>query len=562
MPSGQSLLWVNHDAKNMNALPHRHRVFTHVQKSYRPWKRGQEVKSLRASAKVPILAKQRNRKDGRDQCFSSPRTNHSSEESESPGSDTWEGGPKALSLSTAIGKGNSDPFGAYPIPITAEVNNLMTFYRDYIIPSIWYRNFKNKNTMTLAAREWQFNVSHLEDEGTAYAIVARHGMVAAKCVSSPPERAMLLREEYSHWVPFVSEWADRYPQNPELRKLALQYVGKSTRALRGKVAQGHNLHQSSSSSIINNTAMLFNAETLGRNLVAATAHGKMLTFLFSEQWVQGKVDYRLLMYEIYNDCQLTSMFLCPPVFDVHHWLPMVFNPIWSNATRQLPQFAFEGLDPSVDSEELQFWFKSRQEQLQIYGQRNAEGNLFLDVPVVMTWFLSKAYIFHGRMINHYLRSKEQFLCPDLKREIKDHLFAQQFMALAAIYLTRGPNFNFNPTVLGIPMFDGAIIAHTLRALLEHSEVSSQRPSWKKYINARLWAFYVGALPEQANASKEFIPEAQWFTVHLVRLASTLGIVSWHTLRQILRAFLYSDILMAQGSEWFETLMATHFEHGS
>ncbi|KIW92923.1 uncharacterized protein Z519_06772 [Cladophialophora bantiana CBS 173.52] len=531
MPSGQSLLWVNHDAKNMNALPHRHRVFTHVQKIYRPWKRGQEIKSLRASAKVPILAKHRNDKDGQYQCFSSPRSSHSSEESESPGSDTWEGGSKALSLSTAIGKGNSDPFGAYPIPITAEVNNLMTFYRDYIIPSIWYRNFKTKNTMALAAREWQFNVSHLEDEGTTYAIIARHGMVATTC-------------------------------NPELRKLALQYVGKSTRALRGKVAQGHDLRQSSSSSIIDNTAMLFNAETLGRNLIAATAHGKMLTFLFTEQWVRGKLDYRLLMYEIYNDCQLTSMFLCPPVFDVHHWLPMVFDPIWSNTTRQLPQFAFEGLDPSVDSEELQFWFQSRREQLQIYGQRNAEGDLFLDVPVVMTWFLSKAYVFHGRMISHYLRSKEQFLCPDLRREIKDHLLAQQFMALAAIYLTRGPNFNFNPTVLGIPMFEGAIIPRTLRALLEHSEVSSQRPSWKKYINARLWALYVGALPEQADASKEVIPEAQWFMLHLVKLASTLGIVSWHALRQVLRGFLYSDILMAQGSEWFETLMVTHFEHGS
>ena len=70
----------------------------------------------------------------------------------------------------------------------------------------------------------------------------------------------------------------------------------------------------------------------------------------------------------------------------------------------------------------------------------------------------------------------------------------------AVYLTREPNFNLNPTVLGVPMFDAAIIPLTLRALLEVSEMASKRPSWRMYTNARLWAFYVGALVEQAEAS--------------------------------------------------------------
>lgn len=551
MPLGQSLLWVNHDANNMKALPHRHRVFTHVQNKYRPWKRRQEIKSLRASAKIPRVPKAPLDPNGRNaSSINSPQSVYSSSksarsrqsahsppssyESEASGSTaSREGSPTTgvTTPSTMIGKGNSDPFAAYPITITAEVNNLMTFYRDYIIPSIWYKNFKNKNTMALAAREWQFNNAHLEDEGTAYAIISRHGMVAASC-------------------------------SPGLRKAALQYVGQSTEVLRRKVAQGQALKTYASSPIIDNAAMLFNAETLARNLPAAIAHGKFLSVLFNHQWEQGRLDYRLLMYEVYNDCQLASIFLCPPIFDVDNWLPMVFESIWTTAAHQLPHLALDPLDPAVDSEHLQFWFKSRREQLQIYGMKDIEGKLFLDTPVVMTWFLSKAYLFYGHMVNHYLRSKSQLERSGLKQEVKDHLYAQQYMALTAIYLTRGPNFNFNPTVLGLPMYDAAIIPQTLRTLLHRSEMYSDRPSWKLYINARLWAFYVGALVEQAESPVVYDSQFQWFTGRLIELSARLGVMEWHMLRELLRGFLYSDILTAQGSEWFERLMAIRGSHAT
>ncbi|KAJ9604639.1 hypothetical protein H2200_010753 [Cladophialophora chaetospira] len=543
MPPTQSLLWVNHDADNMKALPHRHRVFTHVQQKYRPWKRRQENKSLRASAKVPATVSipkntQQNlrhrdelrsvRSSTSSQTSASPPNSSASEDGASPVSSQESPKLWTASPSTIMGKGNSDPFGSYPIAITADVNNLMTFYRDYVIPSIWYKNFKNQTTMALAAREWKYNAAHLEDEGTAFGIIARHGMVAANC-------------------------------NPGLRSLALQYVGQSTEALRRKVAQSQALQTSSSAAIIDNAAMLFNAETLARNIRAATAHGTFLASLFKRQWAEGRLDYRLLMYEVYNDCQLTSIFLCSSVFDLAYWLPLVFDSIWKTAIQQLPPLAFGSLDPAVDSQQLQYWFRSRRKQLQIYGMKDTEGKLYLDVPVIMTWFLSRAYIFHGHMVNHYLRNRDELRRGGLKEEVQDHLYAQQYMALGAIYLTRGPNFNFNPTVLNVPMYDASIIPLTLRTLLEQSEMSSERFSWKRYINARLWVFYVGALVEQAETAVPSQPHSQWFTSGMVELAAEMGIVSWTTLREILRGFLYSDALTAQGSEWFEGLIAAHFD---
>src|ERR1700742_3608598 len=71
-------LWIHHDAKHMKAGPHRHRVFAHVQRHYRPWKRHQSTKSLRTSAKVP-------KPRDKEEAIPSPRS--------------------------IVAKGNSDPFG-------------------------------------------------------------------------------------------------------------------------------------------------------------------------------------------------------------------------------------------------------------------------------------------------------------------------------------------------------------------------------------------------------------------------------------------------------------------
>lgn len=192
--------------------------------------------------------------------------------------------------------------------------------------------------------------------------------------------------------------------------------------------------------------------------------------------------------------------------------------------------------------------------------KDGSGKLLLDVPVVMTRFLSKAYIFHGHMINHYLRNREQLLRGELRQEVKDYLYAQQYMALAAVYLTQGPNFNFTPTVLNVPMFYASVIPRTLRTLLEQSKMTSRRLSWKRYTNARLWVFYVGALVEQALASAQPFRHDQWFTDQLIELAAKLGIIAYYMLQGNLRGFLYSDVLTAQGSEWFDRMMGVYCNH--
>ena len=401
----------------------------------------------------------------------------------------------------------------------------MAFYRNIVIPSIWYVKFDNRNAAALAARDWQYQTAHLQDEGTAYGIIARHGLVAANF-------------------------------SPELRRLALQYVNRSTKVLKHKIDENQ-ATAGSANSIINCAAMLFNAQTLSHNLTAATAHGTFLVSLFRQQWTQGILDYRLLMFEIYNDCQFTAIFLCAPVFDVHGWLPMVFESIWGTAEQKLPPLAFRTLDQAVGSVELQTCFRGLQEQFDMSGLKDASGKLYLDDPLLTTWYISKACVFHSWMINHYLRCKQQLQRLGLEQEVKDHLYAQQYMALAALYLMRGPNFRFNPSVLGRPVYDAAIIPRTLRAVLEVSELRSIRPSRRSYTNARLWAFYVGAIPEQAENPRGANSTDQWFTSHLIQHAYRIGVLSWEMLHKILSGFLYSDTLSSQGSQWFDGMVAAY-----
>jgi len=54
----KAILWVNYDAQNMHSAPQRHQVYAHIQNSYRNWKRQEEARALRASAKIPGRSQQ------------------------------------------------------------------------------------------------------------------------------------------------------------------------------------------------------------------------------------------------------------------------------------------------------------------------------------------------------------------------------------------------------------------------------------------------------------------------------------------------------------------------
>ncbi|KAJ9614615.1 hypothetical protein H2200_002752 [Cladophialophora chaetospira] len=120
------LLWVNHDAKNRKARPHRHQVFSHIQSGYHKWRRIEAARSMRKSVIIPRPLKARspraeNAKDAQDP----DRMHIKSEEAQS-----------ASVQSIVPFRGNSDPFTSAPVQVNSRVNDIMAFERRCVFPVI------------------------------------------------------------------------------------------------------------------------------------------------------------------------------------------------------------------------------------------------------------------------------------------------------------------------------------------------------------------------------------------------------------------------------------------
>ena len=539
------VLFVNHTAKNMRARPHRHEVFTHVQSNYRRWKRREDAKSIRAGAKAtaPTLKRGSGAKHRQAPSFSSSSSDPSSmtnvftltppssdEEVKEVQRQAGELVQRSLTPISPVKKGNSDPFDAWSFEITPQINDLIAFYRDWILPSMYHTTSRKAVTSKSALRDYADTVNGLQDEAGAYAFLARNAFVAAK-------------------------------SNPVMRQTAAEYSGKSTKMLMKKVGGGKDLQNATTYWHINN---LWAGETIDNNMIGAMAHGKMVRHMMDQQVKSGKVDFKQLMYVVYTDSQMSATFLMSPIFDVEVWLPKVLTPVWNMAAaaaeKLLPPLSadIQRLDPCIQDSDLMSIFIARREAIELWMASRAMKEEAQHSQLVFLWLLFRAALTQGKLVNFYLRQKSEMEASNLDDKIMDQLYAHQYIALAAIYYTR--IWSFDITVLGNPMFHaGPGILHKLREVLEASDRFPGGQSFHKYNNARFWALYVGALGEQINAAhaKDPVDPARgWFNMKLAEQAFVTDAAKWEEARDILKGFVYNDHLPPHVSTWFENTLAS------
>ncbi|KIW98635.1 uncharacterized protein Z519_00296 [Cladophialophora bantiana CBS 173.52] len=201
-----AILWVNYDAQNMKTLPHRRRVFSHIQNNYRSWERQERARALRASAKIPGRPKQKDASyrtgpPHNDALVEGiPRTEQTTDSND-------EGRRlmlmqarrrgQVLSPIMILNKGNSDPFGAGAIPITGEENSIVAFYRDILVPGAYRLDPKSKNSLASARAkvDWGVCSAGLRDEGTALAFIGSNAYLVAICTGSDTPRGQSLKKK-------------------------------------------------------------------------------------------------------------------------------------------------------------------------------------------------------------------------------------------------------------------------------------------------------------------------------------------------------------------------------
>lgn len=442
------------------------------------------------------------------------------------------GSPSPLTILT---KGNSDPFAAYPINIGPRENDLIILYRDYMIPSAYSSELGQKHMRTLAAQDWRDSLAALEDEGTAFGTMARYGAIASRC-------------------------------NPEMRHVTLKYLVQSIAVLRNKITSGHNLQTPRDCTHIN---MLFAAETIAGNLSGAIVHGTMLLQILQRHWREGKLDYKILLYQLVLDYQLSSMFVKRTIFDVDGWLSTVFQPMWDAAAPLIPRYPTEELDASITDAWLRSSFELKQQQLQFMAARADTLDAVSHLELVWGAQMTQGLLFHSRMINHYLTTKRRLNNDiDLTQDKREDLIVQSYLALAGAQLDR--HIGGHPKIMKVPVYDTSRMLMALkRALLEgpslrtsetavssspstsstcsstshqHKESSHRRTdrSEDQYATARLWALYVGAVAETSAAATRTNPSGRWFNSNFAAQARAMGVKSWNACTNILRRFLFYD----------------------
>ncbi|KIX92688.1 uncharacterized protein Z520_11540 [Fonsecaea multimorphosa CBS 102226] len=568
-PFGGDFLFVNHNAEQMKALPNRRKVFSHVQNQYRSWKRQEEIRALRASIKAPLPdaqpsvipkgsapvlndtwpssnVKHARRVQGPGTAGSDAASRqrastkiairsliHNKEDPERPDHIA----PfQPQSVMTILGKGNSDPFGAYAVEITPATNDMLSFHRDFVIPALYHTTKHRWMTSASAWRDWRDcidglgdGVDGLGDEGAGSGFIA----------SCAAEAAVI-------------------SLNPSVQKQAVYYRAKSMAVLRKRLTAGSKFHRGQ---LYWHIHLLVAADVLMGELIGTAAHLNMLRCYFDHD-DENKLGTDLLLYVIYYDIHRSSMFLCKPIFDVDKWLPERLQPVVDAAKPYLPDLSEvrdRFLDPSIDDARLRTLFIERRESLAVWlfhQKGSSEEESGGHTTALMGWLLVRVYLHQGRLVNLFLQANAQYYetISSPSSRLMNSILCQGYLSLATLLYIRA--ISFNAAVCGVRLFDAtATILSNMQKMLQLSE-RPDSPNYERYEHARLWALYVGASAEWFMDMKPEELERGWFTTHFAAKAIKLGVVGWDEVRSVLRGFLFTDIMHPDGEEWFARVLST------
>jgi hypothetical protein len=423
------------------------------------------------------------------------------------------------SVQVDLWRGNSDPFNAYSITISARVNDILKFYRDIVLPSQYHTGPDGWLTLPAAADDWKDVVRALREKGGALGFLARWAQVGSNTT-----------------------------ENPELALQSLRFRAQSTSDLLKKVQQGSGIASKSSYWHI---IMLYTAEAQAGNADAAWAHGAMLFTALKHESALGQIDITSLRSFMYNEACACCTFLKKPVLDYDNWIPEVFEKPWQAGRDQLPtlQLVFRTmLDASIDDDFLKEMFIQQRESLAVWrhGSERAEGLS----PEVFTWWCSSHLVKHTRLLKYALD------CVEEAKEYKDMripiLEKNAYLALTAVYWAR--LIAGDETLLGKEIYQTKQpLRRFTRELLRRDRQRSEFTGSMQNAHARLWALYIGAQAEHDHYGIAKFGES-WFSDELSRQAARMGLHTWDSMRQILDGFLDYDVVEPHGWKFVPSLL--------
>lgn len=453
------------------------------------------------------------------------------------------------SLVQILPGGNSDPFNTQGIPITPEINKLVSFIRDAYLPGIYITAYmKNRDYVPGAplittigegfhvfgrrtvAKVWSSMKEELSDEGRALSWCASYIPVLAKF--SSPETAQ------------------------ELNMLAIKMRTKSMVILKDQVEKLA-LDVPPDISLISHIISLFRAACKEGDIPAAKIHAGIVRRLVDRVEVRDKHIQTLFMTCMNNDGELALARMHHTFFDFQNWVTKQIRRFWDEAEVTKPPVPEEdkALHKSIQLDATRRPAIRLRHNLSIRSLKvNLNNPEDLDrTYAVYTNFSIYAQLDTGILLNIYLDLITDQGYDHLKGGVR--LIEASIALLTLHVLRRGI---FEATVYGCDHRSShhIILINHLEGTMRRLMNEATEAELDQYCEALLWiAFYGARFEWRVNQKiKGLTPPRTWFAKLFVRQAQALELSDWFHARDIIRQFVFYEFLESYLPMWFEETM--------
>ena len=411
--------------------------------------------------------------------------------------------PRASSL--RLFKGNSDPFESHVVKVDPYISGVIAFYRDVAAPAM-------SNTSPRGWTFWQSTALGRRDSSdtlrgpcTAFGFLARAALMASKLT-------------------------------PSLLPRALALLGQSMCSLTRALETGHDFHYPTNYKQI---LVLFSTETLSGNQNAAAVHGTILGAVFEAQKQSGNIDYAMLHYALWMDAHFSAIFLVPTLFNAEHWCSEELGSLDARPEPlldKLSDVSVESLHNSITDPSIRGVLLVSRGVIELW-QQYYSGEIAPSERGFL-WLFYRVLICQQQIIEIYLSAV---------RGGSVHGVFEQCILLATLIWVRKLIFQLN--IGGFGFYDAIpSILIELEASLKLAQ-EKEPQGWEKSPHALFWVLFSAAQVEQ-DPRRFHRQQSSWLTQGLITQAQALDLLTWEPTIEILRMFVFSDLVEPHGAKWF------------
>lgn len=443
---------------------------------------------------------------------------------------------------TVMQHGNSDPFSSLAIPVTAQTNRVMTFFRDVYLPATYATKAPIHYRALGRNGQWTDALAALHHSSCAHAFMSAFLTVMARL--SPPDAL----------------------QNEVLHSKAQSY-----NFLRRQIQQ--DLDYKDKRVILNSVIYLYAAETFAGNYSEASIHGEFLRLYFQgEMYREGSmsISYSTIARALVYDLVFAQLRMTRPIYSLDIWVRELSDDLLTNVCchLQIPSRSFfsTNLEPGVSWRPVEEALEQIKFVGWLWNQDRSNDSVTENAFLVAQWIIIQTQIMKAELISQFLmlqkvinqRNSLLVLSPE-----RDGSLVTQCCMILAIqcfltWLGTDPIISGRP-VLGVCRTLLLHLDSLLSQFLGYSTVLGgmdfQFSRICRYQDAYLWIFYVGAQCEQRDPELSYAQFTASFNVRFCHLSRYMGLSEWSVIKENLSRFLYFDAIQPDASSWIPASLA-------